>query len=170
MAREMTALDSGHAEANRKHPMTSTRGRPRGKRSAAEPAPPAEPPRRLSIGQLAALTKVSTRTIRYYEELGILPEPERSLGGTRQYSAEHRFYIEGALALKEVGFSLEEIRLLGQFALEHPMTKFERQQATEAIRDKMQALEHKIRVLERLHGILHEHEPRARKAGRWLTG
>ncbi len=113
-----------------------------------------EPHRKLSIGQLAALTSVSSRTIRYYEELGILPEPERSPGGTRQYSTEHRFYVEGALALKELGFSLDEIKLLGQFALENPMSDLERQQATEAIRTKMQVLEHKIRVLEHLRDTL----------------
>ena len=112
----------------------------------------------LRIGQLAGLTSVSSRTIRYYEELGILPEPERSPGGTRQYSAEYRFYVEGALALKELGFSLEEIKLLGQFALERTMTKQERVQAAEAIRDKTQVLEHKIRVLEHLRDILHERE------------
>ena len=36
----------------------------------------------LSIGELARDTGVSSRTIRYYEELGILPEPRRSAGGT----------------------------------------------------------------------------------------
>ena len=103
--------------------------------------------RKLSIGQLATMTQVSSRTIRYYEELGILPEPERSPGGTRQYTLENRFYVEGALALKEIGFSLDEIKLVGQFALERPMTDVERQQATEVIHSKMRGLEHKIRVL-----------------------
>ncbi len=36
----------------------------------------------VSIGQLAKAAGVSSRTIRYYEELGILPEPRRSPGGT----------------------------------------------------------------------------------------
>lgn len=127
----------------------------RSPRAADKKAGASDPQRKLSIGQLAALTSVSSRTIRYYEELGILPEPERSPGGTRQYSSEHRFYVEGALALKELGFSLDEIKLLGQFALENPMSELERQQATEAIRTKMQGLEHKIRVLEHLRDTLH---------------
>jgi DNA-binding transcriptional MerR regulator len=37
----------------------------------------------VSIGQLAKEAGVSSRTIRYYEELGILPEPRRSPGGSR---------------------------------------------------------------------------------------
>ncbi len=134
---------------------TGPNGNTRSTRGDATTDVKTNPNRRLSIGQLAALTAVSSRTIRYYEELGILPEPDRSPGGTRQYSLEHRFYVEGALALKELGFSLDEIKLLGQFALENPMSDVERQQATEAIRTKMQVLEHKIRVLEHLRDTLH---------------
>lgn len=114
--------------------------------------------RKLSIGQMAEMTRVSSRTIRYYEELGILPEPRRSPGGTRQYTLDHRFYVEGALALKELGFSLDEIKLVGQFALERPMTDIERQQAVEVVRDKMSGLEHKIRVLEHLRDVLRSRE------------
>lgn len=114
--------------------------------------------RRLSIGQMAEMTRVSSRTIRYYEELGILPEAQRSPGGTRQYTLDHRFYVEGALALKELGFSLDEIKLVGQFALERPMTDIERQQAIEVVRDKMSGLEHKIRVLEHLRDVLRSRE------------
>src|SRR5690348_18412716 len=66
----------------------------------------------LSIGELARDTGVSSRTIRYYEELGILPEPRRSAGGTRKYPREYRAYIETALALKDLGFRLEEIKPL----------------------------------------------------------
>ncbi|MGH9003457.1 MAG: MerR family transcriptional regulator, partial [Acidimicrobiia bacterium] len=84
--------------------------------------PKARPSRRaasglLSIGQLAELTGVSSRTIRYYEELGILPPPSRSPGGTRKYTQDYVFYVEGALALKELGFRLEEIELIGRIAL-----------------------------------------------------
>ena len=37
------------------------------------------------VAELAKAAGVSSRTIRYYEELGILPEPRRSPGGTRKY-------------------------------------------------------------------------------------
>ncbi len=114
--------------------------------------------RKLSIGQMAEMTRVSSRTIRYYEELGILPEPQRSSGGTRKYTLDHRFYVEGALALKELGFSLDEIKLVGQFALERSMTDLERQQAIEVVREKMSGLEHKIRVLEHLRDVLRSRE------------
>lgn len=112
----------------------------------------------ISIGQLAAETGVSSRTIRYYEELGILPEPPRSPGGTRKYGPEYRFYVEGAVALKELGFSLDEIKLVGRLALNRPMTPRQQERAEIAIRDKTEALEHKVAVLGRLRDILRERE------------
>jgi DNA-binding transcriptional MerR regulator len=63
--------------------------------------------RLVSIGELAKAAGVSSRTIRYYEELGILPEPRRSPGGTRKYPREYGGYIAAALALKDLGFRLE---------------------------------------------------------------
>ena len=39
----------------------------------------------MRIGQLAAQTGFSVRTIRFYEQIGILPTPERTPGGYRSY-------------------------------------------------------------------------------------
>lgn len=114
--------------------------------------------RLMSIGSLAKACRVSTRTIRYYEELGILPTPPRTDGGTRKYPPEFRFYIEGALALRELGFSLEEIKLLGKLALGRKLTATQRKNAAKVVHEKTSALEHKIRVLERLRDLLHDHE------------
>ncbi|MGH8993594.1 MAG: MerR family DNA-binding transcriptional regulator [Acidimicrobiia bacterium] len=108
----------------------------------------------LSIGQLAELTGVSSRTIRYYEELGILPEPHRSPGGTRKYTRDHRFYVEGALALKELGFRLEEVTLIGRIALGEEVSPEQRARVAELIRLNMHGLEHRINVLHRLREIL----------------
>jgi DNA-binding transcriptional MerR regulator len=105
----------------------------------------------LSIGELAALTEVSTRTIRYYEELGILPTPSRTPGGTRRYSRDFVFYVEGAKTLKQLGFGLEELTELGQFALTGTVAS----KRTQAIlQEKLADLDHRIRVLNRLHEIV----------------
>lgn len=40
----------------------------------------------LSIGQLARLTRVSAKAIRYYESVGLLPQPQRRENGYRSYS------------------------------------------------------------------------------------
>jgi DNA-binding transcriptional MerR regulator len=127
--------------------------------SSRQRQPKARPSRRttsglLSIGQLAEITGVSSRTIRYYEEVGILPPPHRSPGGTRKYTQDYRFYVEGALALKELGFRLEEIELIGRIALGQPVSTAQRAQVAELVRENMQALEHKIKVLNRLREVL----------------
>jgi len=135
--------------ADTAEPTLPTTDRPRRPRRGANPE-------LLSIGQLAALTGVSSRTIRYYEELGILPQPRRSPGGTRKYTQDYRFYVEGALALKELGFRLEEIELIGRIALGEPVSADQRATVAELVRENMQTLEHKIKVLNRLRDVLLE--------------
>jgi DNA-binding transcriptional MerR regulator len=107
----------------------------------------------LSIGELAQRTGVSTRTIRYYEELGILPTPERTEGGTRRYPREYVFYVEGARNLKELGFGLEEIAELGKFAL---TGTFDSERSRTILTKKLAELEHRIKVLQRLHDLVEE--------------
>jgi DNA-binding transcriptional MerR regulator len=111
----------------------------------------------MGIGALAAATGVSERTVRYYEELGIIPAPPRSAGGTRRYPREYQFYIEGALVLKDLGFSLEELKIVGKLAMGTTMTPKQRARALDTIDKKMKALEHRIRILTRLHELF-EHE------------
>ena len=62
-----------------------------------------------SISDLASEFGVTTRTIRYYEELGLL-NPERSEGGRRLYSSSDLTRLKLVLRGKRFGFSLEEIR------------------------------------------------------------
>lgn len=113
----------------------------------------------LSIGELARRAHVSARTIRYYEELGVLPGPPHSAGRTPRYPSDYVFYLEGARALKQVGFSLEEIAELGKYALEGTpaSTRTER-----LLREKVSELEHRIRVLRSLHELVVEEEQGAR--------
>src|SRR5262245_35017123 len=65
----------------------------------------------LTIGQVAKRAGVATSTIRYYESIGLLPEPARE-GGQRRYDEA----VLGKLAFvgvaQSAGFRLEEIRQL----------------------------------------------------------
>lgn len=65
-----------------------------------------------TIGGLAALTGVKVPTIRYYEEIGLLPPAARTTGGQRRYDSravQRLSFIRHARAL---GFDVDEIRTL----------------------------------------------------------
>jgi DNA-binding transcriptional MerR regulator len=70
--------------------------------------------RRLRIGEVAQLTGTTPRTIRYYEELGLLPAAlGREPGAHRVYQPEDVERLREVLRLKELlGVSLEELREL----------------------------------------------------------
>jgi len=63
------------------------------------------------IGEVADSFGVTIRTIRYYEEEGLL-QPIRTDGGTRLYNQRHISRLKSILHLAENGFSLESIREL----------------------------------------------------------
>jgi len=62
-----------------------------------------------TISDLAQEFDISARTIRYYEEVGLL-SPIRTPGGIRRYSRRDRARLKLILRGKRFGFSLEEIR------------------------------------------------------------
>ena len=64
----------------------------------------------LSRGRLAKLTGCNAETIRYYENIGVLPPPPRSAGGHRVYSDEHARRLAFVRRSRELGFSLEQVR------------------------------------------------------------
>ena len=105
----------------------------------------------VSIGQLAKAAGVSSRTIRYYEELGILPEPRRSPGGTRKYPREYGGYIAAALALKDLGFRLEEVKPLARLAAGRSVSQGQRDAAARLVEEKIESLARQVTVLRRLH-------------------
>lgn len=65
----------------------------------------------LQIGEAAERTGLTQRTLRYYEEKGLLKPPSRMEGGFRLYSNEDLERIESIKRLKELlGFSLADIK------------------------------------------------------------
>jgi DNA-binding transcriptional MerR regulator len=79
--------------------------------AAENSAPPLDPPS-LRIGEVASRLRTTPRTIRYYEEIGLLPSGEgRSGGAHRCYSETEVERIAEILRLKELlGLSLESVR------------------------------------------------------------
>lgn len=68
----------------------------------------------MKIGKLAERTGLSTKAIRYYENIGVLPEPERAANGYRSYgngAADRIAFIQDA---QSAGLSLSEIQMILQ--------------------------------------------------------
>ncbi|MDI9645147.1 MAG: MerR family DNA-binding transcriptional regulator [Archaeoglobales archaeon] len=62
-----------------------------------------------TISELASEFEISTRTIRYYEEIGLL-SPKRTSGNQRIFTKKDRAKLKLILRGKRLGFSLEEIK------------------------------------------------------------
>jgi DNA-binding transcriptional MerR regulator len=76
-------------------------------------------PGEFPIGALAKQADVSTRTVRYYEEIGLLTTARRFAGGRRVFGEEALQRLKFIGRLKRLGFSLGEIRHLNEvFALQ----------------------------------------------------
>jgi MerR family redox-sensitive transcriptional activator SoxR len=63
----------------------------------------------LTIGEVARRSGVTASTLRYYESLGVLAEPER-LSGQRRYTADVLDRLAVVGVVQRAGFSLDEIR------------------------------------------------------------
>lgn len=66
----------------------------------------------VQIGSLAKQLGITTRTIRYYEEIGLMDQSQRSGGGARSYNRDDVLRIKFILKLKELGISLKEMQSL----------------------------------------------------------
>lgn len=66
----------------------------------------------LQRAELARRTGCNLETVRYYEKVGVLPEPPRTASGYRSYDTTHERRLRFVLRARELGFSLNEIREL----------------------------------------------------------
>jgi len=79
----------------------------------------------MRIGELATMSGVTAKTIRFYEQAGLLPEPPRTTGGYRDYAPEAVQRLHFVRDAQGAGLSLAEIRSVlqlrdgGQAPCEH---------------------------------------------------
>jgi len=66
-------------------------------------------PQNMKIGEVARQLGISTRTIRYYEEVGLMGDNRQGSGSMRIYGKEDVVRLKFILKLKELGISLKEI-------------------------------------------------------------
>ena len=75
-----------------------------------------ENPARVAIGAIAKRTNTNVETIRFYERIGLLPPPGRSVGGYRLYRMEHVKRLNFVRRARALGFSIAEVRQLLRLA------------------------------------------------------
>lgn len=64
----------------------------------------------IKIGELAKKTGISVRTLHYYDEIGLLSPSHRTEAEHRLYTAEDMARLQQIMSLRQLGFSLAEIR------------------------------------------------------------
>ena len=122
----------------------------------------------FSIEQVSARTGLTKRTLRYYEEVGLLPPTGRTEGNYRRYNEEDIQRLERIKKLRDLlGFSLTDIRELLHAEDERGQIKFAYQHETEAaakiaqldradelIRSQLHLIEQKMEGLEQMRAGL----------------
>jgi DNA-binding transcriptional MerR regulator len=97
----------------------------------------------LTISDLAQELDVSTRTIRYYEELGLI-QPERTGRGNRLYTRRDRARLRLILRGKRFGFSLEEIKEMIELFQEDRTGRKQLERTIEYGNQKLKEIDEKI--------------------------
>ena len=124
--------------------------------------------RTYSIEQVAEQTGLTKRTLRYYEEVGLLPPTGRTEGNYRRYSEEDIQRLEGIKKLRDLlGFSLADIREIMEAEEERGVLKEDYRHETaaaakiaqldridELIRRQLHLIEQKIAGLEQMRTTL----------------
>lgn len=67
-------------------------------------------PRTLTIGELSKKTQCKVPTIRYFEDIGLLPPPSRTSGNQRRYEPEHVRRLVFIQHCRELGFQQNTVR------------------------------------------------------------
>ncbi|MCG3269589.1 MAG: MerR family transcriptional regulator [Yoonia sp.] len=101
----------------------------------------------FSIGELSKRTKVKVPTIRYYEEMGLLAEAERTSGNQRRYDKTGLERLSFIRHARDLGFSIEAILSLIELQ-EHPDRSC--QGATEIAKSQLTDVRAKIKKLRAL--------------------
>ena len=70
------------------------------------------PAKNLRRVDLSRATGCNIETIRYYENIGVLPEPPRNPNGYRCYDDDHVSRLNFIMRARDLGFSLDEVRSL----------------------------------------------------------
>lgn len=117
----------------------------------------------MRIGELADAVSVPSKTIRYYEAIGLLPTPPRHANGYRSYDPSAGDRLRFVKAAQAVGFTLTEIKQILSLrdAGEEPCTH-----VLDLVDRRARDITEQIAALEQMQADLRRLAARARAAGR----
>ena len=104
---------------------------------------------RLTIGAVAKAAGVNVETIRFYQRRGLLDEPQKPLGGQRNYDADAVRRVRFIRRAQQLGFTLEEAK--GLLRLEDGQSCKETRQLAE---EKLAVIQKRIDDLQRMRQLL----------------
>ncbi|MDP2918954.1 MAG: MerR family transcriptional regulator [Dehalococcoidia bacterium] len=100
----------------------------------------------VTIGELANSLHINPKTIRYYEEVGLLTKPQRSNSGYRFYSKRDVERLRLVMRAKLLGLSLTEIKALVEYAIDGRCNDLEHRLFS-LVEAKLNDIDRKIRDL-----------------------
>ena len=102
----------------------------------------------LTRGKLATQTGCNIETIRYYEKIGLIPEPKRSASGYRSYDDEHVRLLKFIQRAKSLGFSANQVR--GLMELNDPGEQHTRAEVKALTLSHVDSISIKIKDLQKI--------------------
>lgn len=121
------------------------------KTNRSGPAIATQLPDVMSIGELGRLAGAKVQTIRYYEQVGLMPAPGRTDGNQRFYGKRHLERLSFIRHARELGFPLDDVRELLTLS-DHPDQSCA--SADQIAKAHLKAVESRIERLTRLKGEL----------------
>lgn len=115
-----------------------------------------------SVGELAAAGGCKVETVRYYEKIGLMPEPPRTEGGHRLYFLDLLKRLTFIRRSRELGFPIEQIRELLRFVDEPGHTCSE---VKDMAMQQARTIQEKINDLKRLQKALNDMAIRCKGKG-----
>jgi len=117
------------------------------------------------IGELARKAGVTARTIRYYEELGILAAPRRPQARHRRYSEKDLLHLHRVQQLKSFGLALGEIREIFELSRQDPSGEKSRLRLLTRYREKWREAQKRREKIEEYIGDLEWHMDQLERVG-----
>ena len=127
-------------------------------------------PAALSIREVCARTGLSARTVRYYEELGLLPGVRRRSGGRRVYGPDEIERLRFITRLKALGLALEEIGELNAVYAIGGSTRAMLGRLDELLARRLEELDARIRELDSLRDQIRKYRDHVAERADTLAG